>query len=68
MVTMTVEERVSRIETVLSRTPAWIDYQYREWQKKRAEELRLQGLSGRAAKNKAWHEAQNIDFSGVASN
>lgn len=59
----TLEERVERLEAVMRRLPAWAQYHYIEWQKKRVEELRATGMSVRQAKNVAWHEAQKMDFS-----
>ncbi len=58
----TLEDRVERLEAIVRKTPGWAQYRYIEWQKDRAAQLRLQGMSGRQAKDKAWHEAQHIDF------
>lgn len=60
---LTIEQRVERLEAVARRTPGWAQYHFIEWQKKRVEELREAGLSHRRAKNQAWHEAQKMDFS-----
>lgn len=59
----TLEERVERLEAIARKTPGWAQYRYIEWQKQRAAQLRKEGMSGRQAKHKAWHEAQRIDFS-----
>lgn len=62
---LTLEQRVERLEDVARRTPGWAQYHYIEWQKKRVEDLRASGLSHRRAKAQAWHEAQKMDFSQV---
>lgn len=67
---LTLEQRVKRLEKKVARITAngrTMDGQGKEryiaWQKRRVEELVAEGLSNRQAKNKAWHEAQHIDFS-----
>ncbi|WPK30432.1 hypothetical protein SLP22_0045 [Salmonella phage BAU.Micro_SLP-22] len=67
---LTLEQRVKRLEKKVARITAngrTMDGQGKEkyiaWQKRRVEELVAEGLSNRQAKNKAWHEAQRIDFS-----
>lgn len=62
---LTLEERVDRLEAVARRSPAWAQYHYILWMTKRAEELRASGLSHRRAKSRAWREAQKMDFSKV---
>lgn len=63
--TLTLEQRVERLEDVARRTPGWAQYHYILWQKNRVEELRATGLSHRRAKAQAWHEAQKMDFSQI---
>lgn len=60
---LTIEQRVSRLEAIAKKGSGWSQWQNVNWQKKRAEELRNAGMSGRKAKNQAWREAQDIDFS-----
>ncbi len=60
---LTLEERVTRLEEIARKGPGWAKWHNVNWQKKRAEELRNGGMSGRQAKNQAWREAQEIDFS-----
>lgn len=60
---LSLEERVDRLEAVARRLPGWAQYHYIEWQKKRVEELRASGMSNRQAKSRAWNEAQKMDFS-----
>lgn len=63
--TLTIEQRVERLEEVARRTPGWAQYHYIRWQKNRVEELRATGVSHRRAKAQAWHEAQKMDFSDI---
>lgn len=60
---LTTEQRVMRLEDIARKGKGWAQWHNINWQKKRAEELRNEGMSGRQAKNQAWREAQDIDFS-----
>lgn len=73
---LTLEQRVQRLEKQTKRSVRLLarvlaqhkpveDAEkdaYITWQNERVEELRAQGMSRRQAKNRAWHEAQQIDF------
>jgi hypothetical protein len=60
---LSTEERVKRLEDIAKKGKGWAQWHNVNWQKKRAEELRNGGMSGRQAKNQAWREAQTMDFS-----
>lgn len=73
---LTLEQRVKRLEQQVKKQQRTVarmaaggksmdeedKEEYLAWQKRRVEQLVLQGMSHRRAKNKAWHEAQKIDF------